>query len=36
MYGKDSMLHFPVKEGHVNCFENNLPGSSWWLDHIIL
>jgi hypothetical protein len=36
LYGVDSTICCPVTEGHVNCFENNLPGSSWWLDHIIL
>jgi hypothetical protein len=31
----DSTVRGPVNEGHVDCFENNLPGSSWWLDHIV-
>jgi hypothetical protein len=30
------MVHGPVAKGHVDCFKNNLAGSSWWLDHIIL
>jgi hypothetical protein len=36
MYRTDSTVRGPVKEGHVDCFENNLSGSSWWLHHIIL
>ena len=35
LYGVDLTVCGPVNEGHVDCFENNLPGSSWWLDHIV-
>ena len=34
LYGVDSTVRGPVNEGHVDCFENSLAGSSWWLDHI--
>ena len=36
LFGAESTVRGPVNEGHVDCFENNLEGSSWWLDHIIL
>ena len=35
LFGADTTVRGPVNEGHVDCFENNLEGSSWWLDHII-
>ena len=34
LYGVDSTVRGPVNEGHVDCFENSLAGSSWWLDHL--
>jgi len=36
LYGVDSTVCGPVNEGQMDCFESYLPGSSWWLNHIIL
>ena len=36
LYGADLTVCGPITAGHMGSFENNLKGSSWWLDHIIL
>jgi hypothetical protein len=35
LYDADSTVRGPINEGHFDCFENSLSGSSWWLDHIV-
>jgi hypothetical protein len=31
LHGADSTVRGPITEGHVDSFESNLEGSSWWL-----
>jgi hypothetical protein len=34
LYGVGSTIRGPVNEGHIDCFENSLAGSSWWLNYL--